>query len=387
MVDDGREEKLLEKLEKMIHSGNASTAKYVAEELRRLYNSEIKDMEGGQQTPEEAEKRADVVRRMAKVHWILNEQALAMKYYSDAIYVSPRSRSAAMSYNGIGEIHRLQARWAEATEAYTKAKKISDDIKFKEGSAEALRGLGYIHWRIGELVDAKTAYALALSILGKDDRSMTAGRLRTEIANLHNEMDELDEAEASYLEAQRIANENGDKHELARINNNLGFLYGKRGEWTRAKKEFEKEIKIGEMLNDQRWVGWGLMNLSEAESRSGNGSRGKELIARALNTLKEVDDPIGMAKAVFLEGYAYEAMGQRDKAFKSFMNGVHAVAQEGMVPVAAYFTLEYSLALERLGERNKALRQAEKARDMYKKLGIPNYVEECEDAIRRFEKT
>jgi tetratricopeptide (TPR) repeat protein len=386
VVDVGREEKLLEKLEKMIHSGNASTAKYVAEELRRLYNSEIKDMEGKHETPEEAEKRADVVRRMARVHWILNEQALAMKYYTDAIYFSPRSKSAAMAYNGIGEVHRLQGRWAEAKEAYDKARKISDDIKFKEGTAEALRGLGHIHWRLGEMADAKTAYALALSILGKDDRSMTTGKLLTEIANLHNEMDELDEAEASYLMAQKVASENGDKYELARLHNNLGFLFGKRGEWTKAKKEFEKEIKLGEMLNDRRWVGWGLMNMSEAESRSGNGSKGKELIARAVNALKEVEDPVGMAKAVFLEGYAYEAMGERERAFKSFMNGVHAVQQEGMAPVAAYFTLEYSLALERLGERNKALRQAEKARDMYKKLGIPNYVEECEDAIRRIEK-
>jgi tetratricopeptide (TPR) repeat protein len=376
------EERLIHRLDKLILSGNTTSARFIAQELESIYNERIKNLDTQGKDPVVLERKAELVQKFGDIQRVMREYDRALRYYYEALTIAPETRSAVRIRLNIGEVFKEQGKWEESKATHETGKELARKIGYKEGEADCLRGIGYSYWRWGELKKALDAYKESFELLKYEPETVLTARIYIELANIHMEEQDYEKAKPLYEKALVVVERSGDKTQQIRITNNIAYLMTKLGNWDEAKKLYDKVIKLSKRIADSKWEAWGMFNLAECLAKTGEPKKALGLLDTSVKALKGLNDDVGIMRTHIIYGYAYGALKDVKNVKDNFETAIRLAEKRRMGANAAYYTLEFAHTLDGLDNRG-ALVQAKKALDRYAKLGITRSYDECEKLIER----
>jgi tetratricopeptide (TPR) repeat protein len=368
-----QESRLLAKLERLTQVGSSEMG-FVAEELQHLYERELSGIDLAKATPQIKTRTIDILKKIGDVNKMVGRIDNAMKFYDQVLEADPDSTVAADVHRTLGLKERDAANWSKANLHYRRSLDICRARNDGMGLADSHRGLAYVFWRRGDYFSALTEYTKALEVLrtGKytpEQENAVEEKLaiiRIEEGNILGETGSYDEALECYKEAKSVLVKADNKWEIARLHNNIGHLYVNLGSLDDALKEFEACVKMGQRLKDPRWLGWGNFNLAEVYGRKGNAPKAKLLILEAKKHLTKINDRVGLAKTVYTEGWAHMAAGEIPEAKKHFEKSINMCEEAEMPSLVAYYSMQYGLALAKMGQKEEAQTVLRKALRQFK---------------------
>ena len=357
-----QESRLLSKLERLIQAGSSEMG-FVAEELQHLYERELSGIDLKKATPEIKARTIDILKKIGDVNNMVGRLDNALKFYDQVLAADPDSTIAAEVHRSLGLKARDAANWSKANLHYRRSLEICRARNENLGIADSHRGLGYVFWRRGDYFSALTEYTKALEVLRKGKYTPEQEKtvveklaiIRIEEGNILAETGGYDEALDCYKEARPVLLKADNKWEIARLHNNTGHLYVNLGSLDDALKEFEACVKIGQRIKDPRWLGWGNFNLAEVYGRKGNAVKSKQLIAEANKHLTKINDQVGLAKTRYTMGWSNMAAKDFPEARKDFEAAIKMCEAAEMPSLVAYYSLQYGLALVKMGQKDEAL--------------------------------
>ena len=381
------EERLLQKVEKLLRTGDVATSAFVAEQLRGILQRELEAL-GPQQpaTAEERGQRADLLRRIADVQLTVGETATALRYYQQVLAMDPDGPSAARTHARLGEQARLGAQWKDANAHFDQGIRIFQKHGFEAETAQLLVGKGYVAWRQGRQDAAQRLMDEAKALAQRLDAKPTLANVAIELGNLANDRGDINRARACYQEAVETLKSLEPSPVLARAYNNLGDTHIKVKDWEGAIPYFEETLRIARRIRDKQWMGWGAFNAAECYCHIGQPRRAKEYCDLALQMLTDKGDKIGLANVSVNYGIAYRFLGEWAEMVRYFEEGIAHYEELGLDPVAAYSCLEYAQGLVDKGDKAAALVWARKAVNKYRKAGATVYQQEAQQLLDELRK-
>jgi len=377
----GTEDRLLQRLEKLILSGNTTNAKFVAQQLEDIYNKSISDLDKASSDPIAREKKALLVKRLGDVRRLTLMYDDALSIYNKSLSISPVSKVAVMAHLNIAEVYKDQGLWERSRQAQMAGRDISRRIGYKEGEADCLRGVGYSFWRTGDLEKALEVYKESIALVGEDAGTPLTSKILMETGNVLLEMHDYAKAKEMYDRASGPIERSGDRQLQVRFYNNIGYLITKLGDWPSAKRIFEKMLRTAELMEDRKWQGWAYSKLSECSTMMGEPKAGLNYAEESRLALEETKDNVGLIYTYVVFGLAHSALGNLKKTTESYEKALRIAGTGGTNSLVANFTLEYAKAISKM-DRRLALFQARKALELLIRMNASKGVEECKVLIK-----
>lgn len=166
-------------------------------------------------------------------------------------------------YINIGSVYANEkATYELAIEAFNKAKKICENIDYKEGVAYAVVNIAELYLKTNNPKEA--LQVLNESMLYFDEKNVDKANGLIMIGRAYEEMGESDIAEKKYLEAVTLATANDAKMEASKAYIQLGNMYNKKNELSKALDKYENALELTEITNvlrDKKKIYEGLANI------------------------------------------------------------------------------------------------------------------------------
>jgi tetratricopeptide (TPR) repeat protein len=224
---------------------------------------------------------------------------------------SDRARLGGLLAN-LANLQMELGRMAEARESYQAALALHREVGNRAAEGIALGNLGTLHHELGHAAEARAAYDTALLI------HREAGSLRQEaitlcnLGILVNQQGAPHEAAAHYRAALKIHREIGDRRGDGVVLGQIGELHQALGEPEQAQARYEEALRIHREVGNRRFEGGVLGNLGELLVQQGRIDAGLRLLDAGEQRLREVDDPLDLAKLLCAKGRA--ALASRNVA-------------------------------------------------------------------------
>ena len=217
---------------------------------------------------------AGILNRLAFLHRVVNEHAMSLKEYDEAleIYRTLAEENpvylvdVARTLSGLGILHRVTNEQQQALEKYNEALKINRQLaaenqkEYSADLAQTLNHSGVLYWNFKEYAKAQEALEEALAIRKnlaienpKDYIDVVAQTLNN-LAILYADMEQYAKALDAYEEAlgiyRKSAAENPKAYSVrvARTLGNLAALHTNTKEYTKSSEEYNEVLEIYKRL-------------------------------------------------------------------------------------------------------------------------------------------
>lgn len=332
-----------------------------------------------------------------RIRW--SEAALA------AAQKMQRRKAAGKHLIGLGDSYADLSEVHHAIDCYEQAVEIARETKDRRGETDALVGLGTAYYLGGGLARAREyhqsalqiarelndqrAEANALGALGMtlyalgDARSATELlekqlRLARDLGDRRNESNALGGLGLSHYamgdsqlaidlltEQLGITREIGDRRGEANALSNLGHAWANLQEYLQAINFHEQALVIAREIGDRRSEAGALGGLGLAHYLSGDKSKAIELLERQRTLAGEIGDRRGEASALTNLGEAYTLENETERAIELLTQAFNITSQIGDAAGQATALFNLALALDKLGDRQQAIGQAQTALELF----------------------
>ena len=257
---------------------------------------------------------------------------------------------------------------AEGQEAFVKV--------FVNECSQALNTLGLL-----DALISLSKQALKVVKRGSDYHAMLLGNLGL----IYRKRGDLDTAQQMHLESLEIAKKLGLLRGMARQYGNLGIIYWTRGDLDRAEQMFRDGLKIDEKLGRLEGMASKYGNLGVIYMDRGDLAKAEQMILKSLEINKKLGLLEGMAKQYGNLGAIYGERGDPDKAEQMFRDGLKIEERLGRLEgMATKYGNLGSICMKR-GDLDKAREYWLKARELFKKIGMPHMVEKMQGWLESLE--
>ena len=193
------------------------------------------------------ENIADLMGKIAKIHYLTADYALALEWFRKALplYQELKSQSRlATTYNNIGGIYHAQGDYPEALGWYEKSLKIREEIGDRAGLATTYNNIGGIYQAQGDYPEALKWFQKSLRI--REEIGDRAGLATTynNIGGIYQAQGNYQEALGWYQKSKNILERIGNKHHLAIVLKNIGLLFQRMGQKEEAKKHLQESQRL-----------------------------------------------------------------------------------------------------------------------------------------------
>jgi len=364
--------------------------------------------------PEQQPHRADLYRKMARVHedqgaydqaleWIdrglelVNgesiEQArlhvggagvlLRMGRFQDTIQWSQRAldtveadeseaaqQATAHAYHMLGYANQNLGTSDKAILYYEASLDTYRALENSRGVARAQNNLATLYYVQDDWVQASEYYGQALATLERIGDLPGQAVIGNNLGALLDKQGQLEDARAHLRRSLDLAQELGIWGLVAYIHNNLGHTHLCEQAWEQAKGELEESQAIFQRIGLEQFLPELYRNLAEMYLGLGQVeesiSWAKRSLSRSLETENRLEE--GCTRRVLGDGY--RAMGKENEARVEFEKSLQILRELG----SAYETAQTSLALADLytgvGEEAEAARLRQEAGETLKRLNV-----------------
>lgn len=232
------------------------------------------------------------------------------------------------------------------------ASRLSRELGFDKGYAEAVRNIGIVHYLRGDYLKALDFFYDGLRAAERINNQKCIGRLHNNIGLVYYAQGKYDEALASQLKALAIRQNIGDKAGIATSLNNIANVYKNLNNYDESLHYHEQSLVVKRELNDVRAIAVTLNNIGWLFIKQNKFEQAQEYFEEAKPLLTKAKDKI--LSSDVLQGLAecYLMAGQHESALK--------LANESLA-------IAYSINLkDQLRDCNETLSKIYKAKGNFK---------------------
>lgn len=142
------------------------------------------------------------------------------------------------------------------------------------------------------------------------------------LAILHHIKGEYEEALVFYNKSLTIRKEINDKKKIASSYNNIGVIYKSKGLYDKALDIYEKSLKIKEEIGDKKGVGSTFINIGVIYEKQGDYNKALDYFFKGLKINEEIDSKKNIAVAYNNIGNIYELQLNYDQAIKYYFKSL-----------------------------------------------------------------
>ena len=256
----------------------------------------------------------------------------------------------------------------DAEKASHAALEISKRISSKEGIAKAHHSLGNVYWRKGQYTRAKGHLEETLELAqALANPELEAGALMG-LANVYDEQGRYDRGIDYSKKALEILSRERKFRAMATLNNNLGVAYARKGDFQTAASHYEKCVELSREAEYVVMEGWALFNLAECHAEMMNIDIALERTKESEEIFTRLKDDLGMSGVHMSYAIAYRNAQKWKECMEHFDKTIQIREKLGMPYRLADARLEYSLALVKMMEFQKAMEEARKSKDIFDEL-------------------
>jgi tetratricopeptide (TPR) repeat protein len=358
------------------------------------------------------------------------EQQQAVDAYHQAIdryRVLNKQSALASTLHSFGDFLFDQSRYDDAICFYQQSLEMARKLANRNGEGSSLYSLGNVYKSLNDYHKAIEFYQQSLELASEisryDGEALSLENLGNIYRILGNYQIAIDFCQRSLEKWRKI----GDLYSEANVINILGSIYYLLEDYQRAIKFYQQSLKIYSNIDNLSGKAYSLNNLASAYQALGQSLISIEFYQQSLAIKHELGDRYGEANTIGNIGSIYYSLKQYEKAINfhkisldiqrkigdslgeanSLGNLGNAYRESGEYQISIDFYQQSLNSFRRIHDRpgeanslfNQALALAKykpqnleyikifgQAREIYVELKLDNKVEECDEAIRMFDK-
>lgn len=265
-----------------------------------------------------------------------------------------------LAYVTMGETNR-------AIESYEQALAIDREMSNRQGEGAILANLGNAYFASGEFHRAVEVYEQALAIASELGDRQGEGEILSNMGYVHATLGQSSQAIKFYEQSLPLLRESGDRFREGNTLGNLGNAYFASGEFPRAVEFYERALAIARETGDREGEGVVLRDLGNAYIALGKPRLAIMCSEQCLTILNEIIGSLGERKETKYPGLPYFVLGEPSRTIEFFQKCLSILRESGNHRGEARALFTMSLAVDGLGNRTKAIAQAEAALKIYER--------------------
>ncbi|MGW7456095.1 caspase, EACC1-associated type, partial [Streptomyces sp. NPDC054787] len=291
------------------------------------------------------------------------------------------STVSAHALEGLGEVHRVQGRYAEATAAHEEARGVYEELADKQGEANATRGLGDIHYAQGRYAEATGAHERALALYRELADKQGEANATSGLGNIHYAQDRYPQATAAHRKALALYQELGDRRGRANATKSLGDIHYVQGRYAEAAAAYEETLALCQDLGDRHGQANATSGLGDVHYAQGRYAEATAAYEEALTLYRELGDRRGRADTTKSLGDIHHAQNRYAKAAAAYKEALPVYRELGDRRGEA--NVLYGLAHVDLlsGRHSVALGRFRSARQLFVALDLTRLVGLCDRVL------
>ncbi len=362
---------------------------FAIETAIRYYNTALESLEKSKDIDDKDEKKKSILTQIGKLAYEISATKEAQDALHSLLDLSEElgdQKKKADAHRWIAHTQKDSGEFDVAQDNFKKALEIQKEIGDDKGAADSTRGLGYIFWREGRFEKAIELYHDVIEKAKDLDEKHTLALTYIDIGNIYAQRGQNTKAIEYYERSiSPLKEQNGYKN-LSRAYNNMGDQYMKMGEWDNAIEHFQKTIETANKIGDKRYIGWGYFNGGEALARNGNLEKAAEYVDRAEKVMKPVREIIGLSSIYRVRSIINRMKGNYQEAL-SALDTSWDYLEDLDVPFAkAENKYELGRIYMEMDEIDKARKNFEHAKNIFKDLGASQYINKIKDHLSILDK-
>jgi len=185
---------------------------------------------------------------------------------------APGSLGQANATYNLGDVHRMQGRYDEATTAYHDALTTYQALGVRLGQANTTDSLGDVHQQQGRYDEATTAYQNALTTYQAIGNRLGQANAAKGLGDVHRLQGRYDEAVGEFQKALTTYQAIGDLLGQAGVIYSLGDVHRLQGRYDEAVGEFQKARDLYTELGITEWADRCQLAVSKIEAARAKGA-------------------------------------------------------------------------------------------------------------------
>src|SRR5690554_3193109 len=286
--------------------------------------------------------------------------------------LTKQSSSDTLTVNRMNMLARAlaQKRQLELATSYAqKALKLSENLHFKKGKANAYHILGNLYERQENDPEAVKYFSASLKIWEEIGYKREVAFTYYYIGNLYEYQGNYPEALKNFFVALKTGEEIGDKDVVGRSYNGIGIVYGNQGKYSEALKNYSAALKIWEEIGDIIGISECYNNMGLVYEYQGKYPEALENYFECLKIKKELGNKRGIAGVYNNIGSVYRQQGKYSESLENFTASLKILEEIGEKwgIAMAYNNIDY--VEHQLNRPASAKKYYEKALALARELG------------------
>ncbi len=216
--------------------------------------------------------------------------------------------------NSLSKAHWQTSDYGTAEKYARDALELSQNIKYRNGEAEAYKNIGVVNDYLGNYSEALKNYSISLEIYGETGDKVGLSATYHNIGVVYWLQGNYPEALKNYFNALKIREEIGDKKGIAYSNNSIGNIYSAQRDFSKALKCFEIALKTAEEIGDKENMASAYLRISTLHNKNGEYDEALKNAKESLKLYKELGYKDFIAGVYSELGYSYSFLGNHQEA-------------------------------------------------------------------------
>src|SRR5690554_5973269 len=286
--------------------------------------------------------------------------------------LTKQSSSDTLTVNRMNMLARAlaQKRQLELATSYAqKALKLSENLHFKKGKANAYHILGNLYERQENDPEAVKYFSASLKIWEEIGYKREVAFTYYYIGNLYEYQGNYPEALKNFFVALKTGEEIGDKDVVGRSYNGIGIVYGNQGKYSEALKNYSAALKIWEEIGDIIGISECYNNMGLVYEYQGKYPEALENYFECLKIKKELGNKRGIAGVYNNIGSVYRQQGKYSESLENFTASLKILEEIGEKWGIAMAYNNIGYVEHKLNRPASAKKHYEKALPLARELG------------------
>ena len=223
-------------------------------------------------------------------------------------------------------------RMAEARATYQAALALHREVGNRAGEGIAVGNLGTLQHELGDAAEALASYHAALLIHREAGSLLQEAITLCNLGTLDRQQGALFEAAEHYRAALKIHRETGNRRGEGVVLGQIGKLQQMLGKPELARVHYDEALGIHREVGNRRFEGGVLGDLGELLAEQGRIEPSLQAMEAGERLLREVDDPLDLAKLLCGKGLAALASGDSETARSALTEAVSICTRLGAQP-------------------------------------------------------
>ena len=224
----------------------------------------------------------------------------------------------ANAIGSMGVIYRWQSNYPKAMGCHEKQLKIAKKLGNKNEIASAIGNMGVVYAKKHNYSKAMEYYEKGLVLFKEMGSKEKIATVMGDMGDIYRWQSNYSKAVECYEKLLKISEELGNKSGIARAVGNIGVVYAIQGNYSKAIEYFNQRFKIFEELGNKNEISRAIVDLGIVYSHQGNHSKAMKSYEKGLNLFEEMRDKMMIAGTVGMMGKVYSSQGNHSKAIECY---------------------------------------------------------------------